>query len=89
MQIAIIYKGVKIGGINRGHKHNFISSNIILDGADEAVLINNGFVRKTKTQASSSHVHVYWINKIDDVEGLDNVLVHFSTSIDRRLFSTL
>ncbi|MHA6265630.1 endonuclease NucS domain-containing protein [uncultured Aliiroseovarius sp.] len=87
MQIAVIYKGVKIGGINRGHKHNFISSNIILDGADEAVLVNNGFVRVTKTQASSAHVHVYWKNKIDDVEALDNVLAHFSASIDRRLFS--
>ena len=87
MQIAIIYKGVQIGGINRGHKHNFISSNIILDGADETVLTTNGFVRITKTQASSTHVHVYWKNKIDDVEALDKVLAHFSASIDRRLFS--
>jgi hypothetical protein len=87
MQIAIIYRGVKIGGINRGHKHNFISSNIILDGADEAVLANNGFVRITKTQASSTHIHVYWKNRIDDVEALNNVLAHFSASIDRRLFS--
>ncbi|MEP3686349.1 MAG: endonuclease NucS domain-containing protein [Sulfitobacter dubius] len=87
MQIAIIYKGIKIGGINRGHKHNFISSNIIVDGADEAILTNNGFVRITKTQVSSSHVHVYWKNRIDDVEALDNVLMHFSASIDRRLFA--
>ncbi len=87
MQIAIIYKGVKIGGINRGHKHNFISSNIILDREDEAVLASNGFKRITKTQAGSSHVHVYWKNNIDNVEALHNVLAHFSASIDRRLFS--
>lgn len=87
MQIAIIYKGVKIGGINRRDKHNFISSNIILDGVDETTLADNGFARITKTQASSAHMHVYWKNKINNVEALANVLVHFSASIDRRLFS--
>ncbi len=88
MQIAITYRGVKIGGINRGHKHNFISSNIILDRLDEEVLINNGFVRMAKTQASSTHMHVYWKNRIDDLGALDNVLTHFAASIERRLFST-
>ena len=87
MQIAITYKGVKIGGINRVHKQNYISSNIILDGADEAALINNGFVRITKTQGSSTHMHVYWKNRINEVQALDNVLTHFSASIERRLFS--
>ncbi len=86
MQTVIIYKGIKIGGINRGHKHNFISSNIILSQTDEDVLINNGFERKTKTQASSNHMHVYWKNKIDNVQALNAVLVHFSASIDRHLF---
>lgn len=87
MQIVIIYRGVKIGGINRGHKHNYISSNIVLDEKDEAALVSHGFERITKTQASSSHVHVYWKNKIDNVEALQGVLAHFSVSIDRRLFS--
>lgn len=87
MQISIIYKGVKIGGINRGHKHNFISSNIVLNDLDRAVLAENGFIRTTKTQKTSSHTHVYWKNSINDVTALKNVLNHFSRSIERRLYA--
>lgn len=87
MQIVIIYRGVKIGGINRGHKQSYISSNIVLDEKDEAALVNYGFERIAKTQANSSHVHVYWKNRIDNVEALQGVLAHFSASIDKRLFS--
>lgn len=87
MQIAVIYRGVKIGGINRGHKHIFISSNIVLDQQDVETLVESGFRRITKTQARSSHVHVYWKIALDSTHSADKVFNHFSTMIDRRLFS--
>ncbi len=85
LQTAIIYKGVKIGGVNS--LHFFVSTNIVTDEKDEVVLQGSGFVRRQKTQASSSHMHVYWTLKPTKVELADQVISHFIRKIDRILFS--
>ena len=86
MQIAVIYKGVKIGGLNRAHRHIFVSSNIVLGEEDERQLQANGFVRVTKTQASSAHVHVYWKAGLSETSAADRVFKHFCSKIDDILF---
>lgn len=86
MQMAIIFKGIKIGGFNRSHRHVFISSNIVLDAQDEAALDSNGFVMVRKTQESSTHMHVYWKTGLTQIAGTQRVIEHFCRSIDRRLF---
>ncbi len=86
MQIALSYKGVKIGGINRGHRHIFISGNVALDQKDASILLGAGFARTTKTQASSSHTHVYWKCGFSRCVSAHAVFVHFSKSIDARVF---
>lgn len=88
MQIVITYKGVKIGGINRSHRQNFVTSNIVLNSSDESILIDNGFTMIRKTQKSSSHIHVYWKNKIGATNEMRNVINYFSNSIEQKLFST-
>lgn len=85
LQTAIIYKGVKIGGVNG--LHFFVSTNIVTDQKDEAVLQGSGFVRRQKTQASSSHMHVYWTLKPTEIVSADKVISHFVRKIDRILFT--
>jgi hypothetical protein len=86
MQMAIMFKGIKMGGFNRSHRHVFISSNIVLDVHDEDVLKANGFAMIRKTQESSSHMHVYWKAGLSQVARTQRVIEHFCRSIDRRLF---
>lgn len=85
LQVVVSYRGVKIGGVNR--LHYYISSNVIIDAADNHVLEVNGFQRITKTQAKSSHVHVYWKSNLSNITGADFVFRHFAHAIETRVFS--
>lgn len=85
-QTTIVYKGIKIGGFNRSHKHVFITSALVLSRTDRELLIQNGFVERQKTQESSSHVHVYWTNKLSAINEIRVVVEYFCAEIDRRLY---
>jgi hypothetical protein len=86
LQTAIIYKGVKIGGVNK--LHFFISTNIVTEMRDEDALLRSGFQRHQKTQINSSHTHVYWTIGPMQVGSVDLVLRHFFRKIDGILFSS-
>ena len=60
MQTAVYYRGVKLGGVNRKHRHCYISDGVVLRNEFVEFLLHHGFRRKCKTQASSSHEHIWW-----------------------------
>jgi len=60
MQTAIYYRGVKLGGVNRMHRHCYVSEGVVLRNEFAEFLLQHGFQRKRKTQASSSHEHIWW-----------------------------
>ncbi|MDH4565940.1 DUF91 domain-containing protein [Pseudomonas sp. BN414] len=60
MQTAVYYRGVKLGGVNRKHRHCYISSGVVVRSDFTEFLSRHGFRRKCKTQASSSHEHIWW-----------------------------
>lgn len=60
MQSAIHYRGVKLGGVNRKHKHSYVSDGVVLDTQFEDQLARLGFRRTPKTQSGSKHEHIYW-----------------------------
>ena len=85
-QTTIVYKGIKIGGFNRTAKHVFITSALVLKLSDREILAQKGFVERQKTQESSSHVHVYWTNKLSAISEIRYVVEYFCAEIDRRLY---
>lgn len=66
MQIALHYRGVKLGGINRSHKHFYISDGVVVRDDFAASLSNLGFILKRKP--SSQHEHIWWQLSWDRVE---------------------
>lgn len=60
MQTAVYYRGVKLGGVNRKHRHCYVSEGVVLRNEFAEFLSHHGFRRKCKTQASSSHEHIWW-----------------------------
>jgi hypothetical protein len=60
MQTAVYYRGVKLGGVNRKHRHCYISEGVVLRDEFIDFLSHHGFRRKCKTQASNSHEHIWW-----------------------------
>lgn len=87
MQIIVLYGGIKIGGMNSSHRQFYVSSNVVISKDDEDMLLANGFLRVTKSQATSSHVHVYWKSKLTNTEGAVAVFRHFFAVVDKRVFT--
>lgn len=85
LQVVVLFNGIKVGGIN--HLHCYISSNIVLDAADSKILLDNSFARVAKTQAKSSHVHVYWKSNLRNLSGIESVYEHFFAVVEKRIFS--
>lgn len=85
LQVVVIFRGIKIGGVNR--LHCYISSNVVLDENDASVLREHGFDRITKTQSGSSHTHVYWKSKLSNLNGVKKAFEHFFTMIELRLLT--
>ena len=72
MQTSIKYKGIKLGGYNRKHRgcHAYISTGVILNKEMELLLKTLNFNRMTKTQKGSSHEHVWWELKSNNIKSL-------------------
>lgn len=61
MQIALHYRGCKIGGLNRMHRggHTYVTSGVVLSAAHERELGRLRFRRELKRQ-SGGHDHIWW-----------------------------
>ena len=70
MQTLIHYKGVKLGGYNRKHRgrHGYITDGVVLSEETSNKLKALNFIRMTKTQQGSSHMHVWWEIKESDMK---------------------
>lgn len=85
LQVVVIYNGVKVGGVN--HLHYYVSSNVVLNGPDADFLVKNGFIRISKSQAKSSHVHVYWKSPLDNVSRANLAFGYFFSMIEEQVFN--
>jgi hypothetical protein len=87
MQTIITYRGIKLGGFNRTHKHFYLCGGLILSADQRSFLKENRFVYKTKTQASSSHEHDWWQSKLEDIAAIQTAIQYFSRFIDNVLMN--
>lgn len=85
MQTVVVYRGIKLGGFNRKHKHFYISTGVVLSEKHAQELKNLGFVFKTKTQSSSTHEHTWWSVPLDAVGPSESAISFFSSVVDERL----
>lgn len=81
MQIAIVYKGVKVGGLNRQHRggHTYISTGVVLTDEHENMLKANQFLKMSKSQ--KSHEHIGW-----EIRWIGNTYAERSFSTFRYFF---
>lgn len=84
MQIVLMYRGVKVGGVNRGHRHFYISEGVVLNSAHERALVSLGFFKKTKHQ-TGGHEHVWWQAPLSNVDGFEGALQLSFQTIDHAL----
>lgn len=84
MQIVLMYRGVKIGGVNRSHRHFYISEGAVLNSAHEGALISLNFFKKSKPQ-TGGHEHVWWQAPLSNAEGFEGALQRSIQTIDHAL----
>lgn len=85
LQVVVIFNGIKVGGVN--HLHYYVSSNVVLNGVDADFLVKNGFIKISKGQANSSHVHVYWKSSLANLSNANLVFRYFFSVVEERVFS--
>jgi len=87
MQTVIHYRGVKLGGVNRSHRGGvaYLSEGVILHEAFSEQLRNLGFRRMSKTQAGSSHEHIWWETSSTRTEEFEEAIRLAWDVVDRAL----
>lgn len=85
MQIALYYRGVKIGGINRKHKHCYISEGVVLRSSFQDRLASLGFRRRSKTSGVGSHEHVWWQLPLNQPKEFESALSEAIRVVDLAL----
>ena len=84
MQTLIHYKGFKLGGYNRKHRgrHGYITEGVVLSEEISDKLKALNFVRMTKTQQGSSHMHIWWEIRESDMKSFSEAIKLCITTVE-------
>lgn len=87
MQTVIHYRGVKLGGYNRTDRggHGYITEGVVLNRKSRTQLENLGFRKRTKTQKSSNHEHIWWEISSKYIEQFAKAIQAAKKVVDRSL----
>ena len=87
MQTLIHYKGSKLGGYSRDPRgqHGYITDGVVLSEKMSDKLKELNFIRMTKTQKSSSHMHIWWEIKESDMKFFSAAIKLCITAVESAL----
>lgn len=85
MQTTIWYRGIKLGGVNRQHRGGvaYLAEGVAISEEYERSIELAGFRRMAKTQAGSSHVHVWWETSWTNLDGIQRGFEAAKGVVDR------
>jgi len=83
MQIALHYRGIKLGGVNRSHRHFYVSDGVVIRDEFARHLSAKGFTLIRKP--SGHHEHSWWQLSWGRVEDFVGAIYEAQGVVDRAL----